>query len=332
MISFSSIAGIFSFQCEINYLPLPWRKTKFTALCSICIKPENDEFVCQKCNKFAEIKECEPCPECNPTTIVAKECTEEVTPETQSPSTFECKPCPYCNTTTIVLKECTEEITPETRSPSTFESVSCPVCAPTDTVHVTANVIIEEGTSRTQDQSPSSFECASCPESGSASTEERTLADEGTFKWQIQSSSDFLGYIGAAVLGGAFFGSFITAFVFIVLRRRTSRQKREPTSNALHNLAERDINRQSVQDHGNESRRASLKTNNKTAKGPVETTEFITEEDGVYNHLNASETVDRDEYYDHATAGAQIHSENNDDYDHAGSLFLTVSTVDDYVA
>ncbi|XP_062568936.1 uncharacterized protein LOC134231053 isoform X2 [Saccostrea cucullata] len=371
-IAFKSEKGSLTFQCKRGFFDFLKQEIIFTALCYIC-KKNKTEFSCQKCTTFAEIKhcnlqhtnlypstvrsntirldnfnetaidnssskECEPCPECNPTctTIAVKESTEEVTPEIRSPSTFECEPCPDSNTMNLVAKECTEEVTPETQSPSTFGSASCPGCAPIDDEYVTAKGNIDEATSRTHEQSPSSFECASCPECSPMSTEGKTLADEGTFNPNIHTSSvctvgDLLGYIVVAVVGGALFGTFITAFVFIVLRRRTARQKGEPTSDALQSLIESNINRQAVQDHSNESRRASLNTNNKMAKGPEETTEFIAEEDGVYNHLNESETVDRDEYYDHARASAPVQSENNnDDYDHAGPSFLTVSTIDDY--
>ncbi|XP_062568943.1 uncharacterized protein LOC134231053 isoform X8 [Saccostrea cucullata] len=306
-IAFKSEKGSLTFQCKRGFFDFLKQEIIFTALCYIC-KKNKTEFSCQKCTTFAEIKHC------------------NLQHTNLYPSTV--------RSNTIRLDNFNE--TAIDNSSSKGSSASCPGCAPIDDEYVTAKGNIDEATSRTHEQSPSSFECASCPECSPMSTEGKTLADEGTFNPNIHTSSvctvgDLLGYIVVAVVGGALFGTFITAFVFIVLRRRTARQKGEPTSDALQSLIESNINRQAVQDHSNESRRASLNTNNKMAKGPEETTEFIAEEDGVYNHLNESETVDRDEYYDHARASAPVQSENNnDDYDHAGPSFLTVSTIDDY--
>ncbi|XP_061179293.1 uncharacterized protein LOC133187913 [Saccostrea echinata] len=136
-----------------------------------------------------------------------------------------------------------------------------------------------------------------------------------------------------AVFGGALFGSIITVVCFMIFRRRTAEQKKRGMAlDAPQNIADMRVMEQLVQGHSNKNRMTSNEIKNEMTKSQKESTQFNTEE-GVYNHLNATETIDRDEYYDHARADAPFKTQsdtNSDDYDHAGPVPSTASQYDGY--
>ncbi|XP_061179297.1 uncharacterized protein LOC133187917 [Saccostrea echinata] len=148
------------------------------------------------------------------------------------------------------------------------------------------------------------------PTSTNTCVQDHESALKGMEKQTIKDCSS--GSIAGATIGGTLFGSLVTIFVFMFHYKK--KQIRSPVSKALQTPAYQAeimcVNEKSGEEDNTKGMYSEI-NDQKSVKvsqvAPIRRNwDAPGTNDGVYNHLNETNRVDRIEYYDHTRPGASV--------------------------